>query len=681
MRRALLLLPLFGLACLIAGAQPSSPGSNAVTEVHVGNSVIPLPGPWKFEPGDSPQISDAPLWASPGFDDSHWFNMDLSPKPGAHDAAYGNAGYVTGWSVRGFPNLSGYAWYRLCIHVGGSTEPLWLKMPDHTDDSYQVFANGQYVDEFGHFTARGVQNFRSRPRIFPLPTPDQNGDIVLAIRFFMEPFVIAGGTTSDTGGMHQTPLIGLRAPIESLLTQSTTGRILGIITDVFVALLTLIAAAAAFWIWILDRPRKTYLWLTLSLLLSVAPVAVLLVGFFTYAITQGIVNFLTETFTVLALVCWLFFWRRWFQLAHSVRFNLCLTAIVAVHFISQFFILFARDLSRLTVFLGLGIIGTCDAALGLLLFFILLQSFRKDRTGALVALPPILLLGISLLSNELIAWFNIRTSFFPLGIQISVKDVAVTLMVLVVGVLVARRFVTSQVAQRLERQTIDQDLEHASELQQRVLIPEPIDSDVFTVDTAYYPARTVGGDFFQVIPYPDGSLLLVVGDVSGKGIGAAMLVAVLVGTALTAAESTADPADLLFCLNDRMIGRAGGHFATCIAAHITTDGTMRIANAGHIPPYRNGVSMDLPGAIPLGIIPGASYDVATVQLNPGDRLTFLTDGVPEARNDAGDLLGFDETASLSSLPPEAIAQAASAHGQDDDITVVSVRFHPASLGG
>ena len=249
--------------------------------------------------------------------------MDLSPKPGAQDAAYGNAGYVTGWSVRGFPRLYGFGWYRLRLHVASSPEPLWLKMPDHTDDSYQIFANGQYVGEFGHFTANGVQNFRSRPRTFLLPAPDQNGGLLLAIRFYMEPFVIAGGTTSDTGGMHQTPLIGLRAPIETLLTQSTTGRTLGIITDVFVALLTLIAAAAAFWIWILDRPRKTYLWLTLSLVLSVAPVAVLLIGFFTYAITQGIVNFLTETFTVLALVCWVFFWRRLVSVRAQSLFSIC----------------------------------------------------------------------------------------------------------------------------------------------------------------------------------------------------------------------------------------------------------------------------------------------------------------------------------------------------------------------
>jgi sigma-B regulation protein RsbU (phosphoserine phosphatase) len=68
------------------------------------------------------------------------------------------------------------------------------------------------------------------------------------------------------------------------------------------------------------------------------------------------------------------------------------------------------------------------------------------------------------------------------------------------------------------------------------------------------------------------------------------------------------------------------------------------------------------------------YDVHTIQLDPADHRTFLTDGVLEARNTMGQLLGFGQTAQLSSLPPEAIAQAAITHGQDDDITVVSVRF-------
>jgi serine phosphatase RsbU (regulator of sigma subunit) len=194
------------------------------------------------------------------------------------------------------------------------------------------------------------------------------------------------------------------------------------------------------------------------------------------------------------------------------------------------------------------------------------------------------------------------------------------------------------------------------------------------VETAYHPARTVGGDFFQVIPHPDGSLLVVVGDVSGKGVAAAMLVAVLVGALRTRADETFDPAAILQTLNDRLLGRAGGHFATCVAAYIGVDGTMRIANAGHIPPYRNGVAMEIPGSLPLGITAGAEYDVETVRLGAADRLTFVTDGVLEARNEAGELLGFERLEEISMLPPKAILRAAIAHGQDDDITVVGVRL-------
>jgi sigma-B regulation protein RsbU (phosphoserine phosphatase) len=183
----------------------------------------------------------------------------------------------------------------------------------------------------------------------------------------------------------------------------------------------------------------------------------------------------------------------------------------------------------------------------------------------------------------------------------------------------------------------------------------------------------VGGDFFQVIPRADGSLLIVVGDVSGKGIAAAMLVAVLVGAIRTRADETVDPAAILDTLNDRLLGRAGGHFATCVVAHLRPGGAMLIANAGHLPPYRNGAAVDLPGSMPLGILPGMQYDVHTIQLGSADHLTFLTDGVLEARNSSGQLLGFEQTAQLSSLPPEAIARAAMQHGQEDDITVVSAR--------
>jgi serine phosphatase RsbU (regulator of sigma subunit) len=248
------------------------------------------------------------------------------------------------------------------------------------------------------------------------------------------------------------------------------------------------------------------------------------------------------------------------------------------------------------------------------------------------------------------------------------------LLVLVTGALALRRFVASQISQRLERQNVDRELEQARELQQHVLTPEVIQSSLFTVETAYHPARTVGGDFFQAISHQDGSLLIVVGDVSGKGIAAAMLVAVLVGAIRTRADETFDPAAILDTLNDRLLGRAGGHFATCMVAHLRPGGTMLIANAGHLPPYRNGIPIDLPGSLPLGILSDVGYDVHTIQLDPADHLTFLTDGVLEARNSAGQLLGFEQTAQLSSLPPDVIARAAIHHGQEDDITIVSVRL-------
>jgi serine phosphatase RsbU (regulator of sigma subunit) len=147
---------------------------------------------------------------------------------------------------------------------------------------------------------------------------------------------------------------------------------------------------------------------------------------------------------------------------------------------------------------------------------------------------------------------------------------------------------------------------------------------------------------------------------------------VLVGALRTRGDETFDPAAILRTMNDRLLGRAGGHFATCVAAHLGVDRTMRVANAGHIPPYRNGAAMEIPGSLPLGIVAGVEYDVETVRLEAADHLTFVTDGVLEARNEAGELLGFERLASISVLPPMEIARAAIAHGQDDDITVVGV---------
>ncbi|MGB7548069.1 MAG: PP2C family protein-serine/threonine phosphatase, partial [Terracidiphilus sp.] len=210
---------------------------------------------------------------------------------------------------------------------------------------------------------------------------------------------------------------------------------------------------------------------------------------------------------------------------------------------------------------------------------------------------------------------------------------------------------------------------------QLVLLPDSRDQcPGFTVQCVYQPADQVGGDFFQQLAAGRGGLFIVIGDVSGKGLPAAMMVSVLVGVISAEAAHGTDPASLLGSLNDRMMGRAQGGFTTCLAAHITAEGRMSIANAGHLAPYLNGREIDIPGSLPLGILSGARYETTLVSLVPGDRLTFVSDGVVEARSRSGDLFGFDRTRQISREPAEVIARAAGNFGQNDDITVVTVEF-------
>jgi hypothetical protein len=227
---------------------------------------------------------------------------------------------------------------------------------------------------------------------------------------------------------------------------------------------------------------------------------------------------------------------------------------------------------------------------------------------------------------------------------------------------------------RMSRQQaqLEGEVAAAREVQQ-VILPEQAEAvPGFKVESIYQPAQQVGGDFFQVLPAGEGGLLVFVGDVAGKGLPAAMLVSVLVGAIRGIAEYTQDPAELLANLNERLIGRAGGGFSTALVAHITADGRVSISNAGHLSPYLDGVEIDLPGALPLGIQADASYDTIHFYLTPGSRLTFYSDGVVEAQNQKGELFGFERGRAISTQPAAAIVEAAQQFGQFDDITVVTI---------
>ncbi len=223
-----------------------------------------------------------------------------------------------------------------------------------------------------------------------------------------------------------------------------------------------------------------------------------------------------------------------------------------------------------------------------------------------------------------------------------------------------------------EKVLLEAEMAAAREVQQ-VIVPEKGESfPGYLVESVYQPATQVGGDFFQILPAGNDGLLLVIGDVAGKGLPAAMLVSMLVGCIRTVAEYTHEPAMMLRKVHDRLIGHTCGGFATALAAHIDRDGLVTIANAGHLSPYLDGREVELAGALPLGIAASGMFDSQHFELRPGSRLTFYSDGVIEAQSKSGELFGFERAKAISTRPAAEIVEQAIAFGQEDDITVVTI---------
>jgi hypothetical protein len=215
---------------------------------------------------------------------------------------------------------------------------------------------------------------------------------------------------------------------------------------------------------------------------------------------------------------------------------------------------------------------------------------------------------------------------------------------------------------------------------QRRLVPVALPQiDRFRFRAAFIPAAEVGGDFYQVFSQADRSALVVIGDVSGKGLKAAMTGTLVLGALRTLAQQNLSPSQILLSLNAQFAASSDGGFVTCLCTRITTDGTLTLANAGHLAPYCNGEEVPLDSALPLGVAPGAEYAESTIHLNLGDTLTFLSDGVVEAQSSRGELFGFDRARRISTQPAEEIARAAQAFGQEDDITVLTLTVAPAAV--
>jgi GAF domain-containing protein len=214
------------------------------------------------------------------------------------------------------------------------------------------------------------------------------------------------------------------------------------------------------------------------------------------------------------------------------------------------------------------------------------------------------------------------------------------------------------------------ELHAASTVQQLLLQSASRPTPGFEVESVYVPASEVGGDFFFVSSTPDGSLTAIVGDVSGKGLTAAMRVAMILGALRR--ETSHDPSEILSGLNNALIAQGQLGFTTACCVRLSLSGDYAFANAGHIAPYLAGRELETPPALPLGLVPDQSYELVHGRLGSSERLVLLSDGVLEARSQDGELYGFERLSGLTLMSAHEIAKTAQSFGQEDDITVLTL---------
>jgi len=648
--------------------------------VKLGQSSVALNGPWKFTIGDSPVDTQTgkPLWAQPEFNDEHWETVDLSSGLGAQDPINGMSGYAPGWTGKGHPGYSGFAWYRIRVHVdtvpGGK---LALSGPADVDDVYQAFANGTLLGSFGRFDGSRPTIFFSQPKMFVLPEntgaasegTHAGNTIVLAFRVWMEPYSLI--SQPDAGGFHTAPVLGEAAAVTASYQLRWLELVRAYISRVIEGILYAVLSLVVLTVILFDRTDRVYAWAG-SVLLGLAGLNIMS-GFsaWTQVFSADLSNVLEDVFFIpLIFAGWVMVWWIWFDLrkpAWLPRVNATLVALLMI----------SNSIAGEVIFPSIShsvAVGFHTASLVIRLVFLLgmvwivVLGTRRDGVEGFFVMPAVVLLGIARFQSEL-GVLHVRLIWFPFGAQLSLGDIANLLLVFGLAVLLMRRLVISILAQR--RMALD--VKQAQEVQQ-VILPQA--RSIFpglAIESEYRPAREVGGDFFQIIPNKDGSLMIVAGDVTGKGLKAGMLVALLVGAIRSTVELNNDPDFVIKALNRRLLGR-GDSQATCQAMRIDEDGMVTLANAGHLPPYLNGQPLEIEGSLPLGVLPVADSTVICFKLTEGDRLILLSDGIAEAIDANGQLFGFDRVHELlqTRLSATELANAAQSFGQEDDISVIYV---------
>jgi hypothetical protein len=683
------LLALFLAALFTGGVAAAAQPDNTFAHVTLGQSALPLYGPWKFTVGDSPidPKTGKPLWAEPDFDDSHWEKVDLTPKDGAFDPFTGQSGYVPGWTAKGHPGYFGYAWYRIRIRLQARAgQELALAGPADVDDAYQVFDNGELAGHFGDFRGGKPVVYYAKPKMFPLAQPGSAGaeigspaeqTRVLAFRLWMDPFDLAAAP--DVGGMHSAPVLGEAGAVAAGYQMRWLEILRADASRAALALLFGLLAVVAISLILFDRSDRVYLWIGTLFLLLALDNSLEAIANWTELLSVPVSNLLQDGFAAPQIwAAWVMVFWVWFGLKRPQwlpGITAGLTLLLAVSNVLGEEVFFGPVPHTVAVHFV-----TVALVFQLLLFGILIwvvvEGIRRRGIEGWLVLPLVALRGIGAFSLPLL---HIRTNWYPFGIFVNLGIISSLLVAVVIALLLLRRLLQSVKRQRL----MALDVKQAQEVQQVILPEARLVLPGLTIESEYRPAREVGGDFFQIIPHKtDGSVLIVAGDVTGKGLQAGMLVALLVGAIRTEEQRGTDPTSMLSTLNQRLMGR-GNAQATCLALHIAADGHATLANAGHIAPYLNGEELPMVGALPLGVFEGAESSVLHFQLRPADRLVLMSDGIAEATDATGHLFGFDRVHHLlqTSTTAAEVANTAQTFGQEDDISVISVTrtsaFEPA----
>ena len=649
-----ILLALLAVPGLRASVEPfiaQNPGPGSVT----------INGKWQFHLGDSLN------WSNPSSDDSTWEQLDGDDE----------------WGDQTHPGYAGFAWYRKHIQIGGGGAKMAVLIPP-VDDAYEVYWNGRKIGDFGKLPPHGWWWRHPRGVVYAMGAAPLNG--VLALRVWKAP--LASDEQFWGGGLHAAPLIGSPAVL-TMRPNFAQMKSEDIMLPRFVfAGALFITGIIALLLYLRERRNLVYLWLGL-----------LLIGNFLWC-TQGMspVNFGLTNFVSLCqngLVLSLQDISLWmllltlFGLHRQSAWKRSTVALVVLYLAARVVDLTLKAFWE-SAGAGMQVADIMAAAITALtpiyLLVIVIVGVRRRASRALlpIALTAAIYGSYNMVVNASsvgirythieLPWYQLNPGI-PLGpYQFGIPAILNTMLFLVLLFTVAR----VQARERRRQLHVESEIASAHEVQD-VLIPADLPAiPGFAISSVYKPAAEVGGDFYQVIPLgeleDEPRALIVLGDVSGKGLKAAMTVSLIVGTVRTLAEFTSDPAEILTRLNHRLLGRTRGGFATCTALLIEPGGRTTIANAGHLAPFRAGREIDLPGSLPLGLAADEQYESITIHLQAGEALTLLTDGVLEARGPRGELYGYDRLSTLMQAQPtvQQIVDAACSFGQDDDITVLSV---------